>query len=125
MLRSVTFTGYSRYFHELDRFFEAFGSTIESLTLNLRIITPRPDGIDLERDLLNKMPRLSSLDLVIYWNREFEDSEGYGTVDIKTFQTTTWLKFNPVICCRRFEGGYNMICTLPYKFHHVRLVLNH
>ncbi len=119
-LRSITFTGYSRYFDALDRFFVAFGSTIESLTLNLKIISCRLDGIDLERDLLNRMPRLSSLDLLIYCNMKRDGGDEFNKVDIKTFQTTAWLKFNPVVCRERFSNDRNMIFTLPCKLDHVR-----
>ena len=54
---------YPVYFFELSRFFEAFGSTIESLTLILSIQTRQSDGMDLERGLLNKMPRFIIIEL--------------------------------------------------------------
>ncbi len=125
-LRSVTFTGYPVYFFELSRFFEAFGSTIESLTLILSIQTRQSDGMDLERGLLNKMPRLSSLNLHLYLLvRRMGSNDDYGAGDIKTFQTAAWLKLNPVICWPLSPGTTIMIYTLPYIFDHVRPVLMH
>ena len=125
-LRSVTFTGLPVHFLELSRFFEAFGSTIESLTLKLSIMTRPSDGMDLERGLLNKLPRLSSLNLYLHLLvRRSDPNDDYGLGDIKTFQTSTWLKFNPVICWSCPQSYSVMVCTLPYKFKHVRLVLNH
>ena len=119
-LRHVTLTGYANYFDYLDRFFAAYGSTIESLTLNLTLEGSPPDGQVLERDLLNQIPRLSSFDFLLLSYPTAGDAASY----IRTFQTIAWQKLNPIMCWNhRFEGDsqHNFsTCTLPYKFHHVR-----
>ncbi len=117
-LRHVTLTGYSNYFGELDRFFAAFGSTIESLTLSMSLQDSRPNGKILEYDLLNKMPCLSSFDFLLT-SHSVSGSEDAAN-DIRTFQAVTWLKFNPVVFWNDFPDGSSTICTLPYKLDHVR-----
>ncbi|CAF1649732.1 unnamed protein product, partial [Didymodactylos carnosus] len=61
----VTLTDSTEYFGATDRFFAAYASPIESLIVNMNLNGCIVDGLHLEHDLLNKIPRLSSFDLSI------------------------------------------------------------
>ncbi len=119
-LRHVTFTGETKYFHQFNKFFAAFGSTIESLTLDILINFARPNGSDLEHDLLDKMPLLSSFDFLINWRVVNRNSDVASTIDIQTFQSITWQKFNPVVYWNDIDDSSGGICSLPCKFNYVR-----
>ncbi|CAF0967212.1 unnamed protein product [Didymodactylos carnosus] len=116
-LHSVTFTGWIKYFDHMKSFFTNFGSTIECLSLNIDLMFLTVDGKGLEQGLLDKMPRLSSLDLIIH--STVADSD---PLDIKTFQSFTWQKFNPIVYWNDRHAHQHTIFTLPYKcdqFHHL------
>ncbi len=43
-----------------------------------------------------------------------------STIDIQTFQSVTWQKFNPVVYWIGIDDQSGGICSLPYKFGYVR-----
>ena len=65
-LRSVSFTGWIKYFDHMESFFAIFGSTIEYLSLNIETRYYILHGKQFEQALLEKMPNLLSLDLIIF-----------------------------------------------------------
>ena len=109
-LRSVTFTGWIKYYDHLESFFAIFGSTIECLTLNIHLMYDTFDGKRLERGILNKLPRLLSLDLII-----FSAASGPDPVEIETFQSFTWQQWNPMVYWNDDHAQQHTIVTLPYK----------
>ncbi|CAF1462369.1 unnamed protein product [Rotaria sordida] len=109
-LHSVTFTGWIKYFDHMEMFFATFGSTIESLFLNIDLMFRGVDGKRLEQSLLDKMPRLSSLDLIIH--STVADSD---PLEIETFQSFTWKQFNPIVYWNDSYAHQHTIFTLPYK----------
>jgi hypothetical protein len=117
MLRRVTFTGETNYSDQFNKFFAAFGSTIESLTLNISINFDRLDGSDLEHNLFDKMPLLSSLDFHIDWRLMTGNSNVTSTIDIQTFQSVTWQKFNPLIL-----NTFNIIMQ-PYDVYSISYLI--
>jgi hypothetical protein len=118
-LRRVTFTGSTKYFDHLESFFANFGSTIEYLSINIDLIYYIIDGKRLERELLDKMPCLSSLDLIIHSTTTYCDP-----LEIETFQSSTWQKFNPIVYCNDLHAHEHTIFTLPYKSDRVRDCFN-
>jgi hypothetical protein len=74
------------------------------------------DGTQLERELLDKMPRLSSLDLII-----FSAVSDRDPIEIETFQSFTWENFNPVAYWYDSYAQQHMLFTLPYKSDRVRV----
>jgi hypothetical protein len=119
-LQHVTFTGCTKYFDHMEIFFTTFGSTIKSLTINIDLMYYIVDGKRLEYGLLNKMPYLSSLDLIIHSTAAYCDR-----IEIETFQTSTWQKFNPVVYWNDIHAHQHTIFTLPYKFDRVRTIEYH
>ncbi|CAF1607885.1 unnamed protein product, partial [Didymodactylos carnosus] len=77
------------------------------------------DGSHLEHDLLNKMPRLSSFDLIVDYT-----SRNSKPINIRTFQTDTWEKFNSIVCLHDANTGLNTIYTLPSKSNQVNILSN-
>jgi len=114
-LRSVTFTGWIKYFDHLESFFSTFGSTIEYLLLDIHLMYFTVDGTRLERGLLDKMPRLSSLDLIIF--AAVADGD---PIEIETFQSFAWQQFNPVAYWYDIHAQEHTLFTLPYKSNRVR-----
>lgn len=109
-LVSVTFRGWIKYFDHLESFFDTFGSTIEYLSMNIDHRYYVYDGKQLEKRILNKMPRLSSLDLII-----FSPLTDYESIEIETFQSFTWQNLNPIVYWYDVFAKQHMIFTLPYK----------
>jgi hypothetical protein len=116
-LERVTFTGCSKYFDHMEHFFATVGATIQCLVINLDLIYYTVDGKRLEHSLLEKMPRLSSLDLILHSTAVYCDP-----VAIKTFQTSAWQKFNSVLCWNDTRAHQHTIFTLPYKSDRVRWI---
>ncbi|CAF4356609.1 unnamed protein product, partial [Adineta steineri] len=114
-LYRVTFIGCTKYFDHLENFFSTFGSTIECLTINIDLMYYIIDGKRLENGLLNKMPCLSSLDIIIHSTAVYSNP-----LDIETFRSTTWQKFNPVIYWNDTHAHQKTIFTLPYKSDRVK-----
>lgn len=119
-LQRVTFTGCTKYFVHLEIFFTTFGSTIKYLTINIDLMYYTVDGKRLEHGLLNKMPCLSSLDLIIHSTATYCDP-----IEIETFQTLIWQKFNPVVYWNDIHAHQHTIFTLPYKSDRVRTTEYH
>lgn len=115
-LRRVTFTGCTKYFDHLENFFAIFGSTIEYSSINIDLMYYIIDGKRLERELLHKMPCLSSLDLIIHSTATYCDP-----IDINTFQSSTWQKFNPIVYFHDSHAHEHTIFTIPYKSDRVRI----
>lgn len=113
-LRTVTFTGWIKYFDHLESFFATFGSTIECLSLKIRLMFLAVDGTRLEHRLLDKMPRLESLNLNIF--STFSDDE---PVQIEPFQTFAWEQFDPVIYWFDTHAQQQTLFTFPYRLHRV------
>jgi hypothetical protein len=61
------------------------------------------------------MPRLSSLDLII-----FAAVAGDDLIEIETFQSLAWQQFNPVAYWYDIHAQQHTLFTLPYKFNRVR-----
>lgn len=118
-LRSVTFMGWIKYFDHLETFFAVFGPTIEYLSLNINLRYRAIDGSQLEQAVLNKLPRLSSIDLIIV--SSLVDSE---PIEIETFQNFTWQQFKPVLYWYDIQAKQHMLFTLPYKFDRVSCNFN-
>jgi hypothetical protein len=118
-LRSVTFTGSIKYFDHFQSFFATFGSTIEFLSINIYLMYYTIDGTRLERELLDKMPHLSSFDLIIFSAACDDDP-----IEIETFQSFTWQQFNPVGYWNDIHAQQHTIFTLPYKSDRVRDCFN-
>jgi hypothetical protein len=114
-LRRVTFTGCTKYFDHLETFFTMFGSTIEYLFINIDLMYYIIDGKRLEHGLLDKMPCLSSFDLIIHSTAAYCDP-----IDIQTFQSLTWQKFNPIVYWNDNHVHQHTIFTLPYKSDRVK-----
>jgi hypothetical protein len=114
-LRCVSFTGYTKYFDHMESFFATFGSTIESLLMNIELMYYTVDGKQLEYGLLDKTPRLSSLDLIIHSTAAYSDP-----IKIETFQSSAWQKFNPIVYWNDLHAHQHTIFTLPYKSDRVR-----
>ncbi|CAF2003217.1 unnamed protein product [Rotaria magnacalcarata] len=109
-LRRITFTGCTKYFEHLAHFFATFGSTIQCLTINIDLIYNVIDGLRLERELLNKMQCLASFDLIIHSILTHRES-----IEINTFQTLSWRKFNPIVYWNDIHAHQHTIFTLPYR----------
>ncbi|CAF3822933.1 unnamed protein product [Rotaria sordida] len=109
-LHSVTFTGWIKYFVHLESFFDTFGSTIEYLSLNIDSQYHLFDGKRLEHGILDKMPRLSSLNLIIFSSLVDNDP-----IEIETFQSFTWQNFNPIVYWNDVRAQQHTLFTLPYK----------
>ncbi|CAF4298034.1 unnamed protein product [Rotaria sp. Silwood2] len=109
-LRSVTFTGWIKYFDHMKSFFATFGSTIEYLSMNIDTRYYLFDGKGLEHGLLDKMLRLSSLDFII-----FSPLASRDPIEIETFQSFAWQNFNPIAYWNDVRAEQHMIFTLPYK----------
>ncbi|CAF3884420.1 unnamed protein product, partial [Rotaria magnacalcarata] len=109
-LRRITFTGCTKYFEHLAHFFATFGSTIQCLTINIDLIYNVIDGLRLERELLNKMQCLASFDLIIHSIQTHRES-----IEINTFQTLSWRKFNPIVYWNDIHAHQHTIFTLPYR----------
>ncbi|CAF1210800.1 unnamed protein product [Rotaria sp. Silwood1] len=112
-LHSVTFTGWIKYFEHMESFFATFGSTIEYLSMNIDCRYYLFDGKRLEHGLLEKMPRLSSLDLII-----FSPLVDNDPIEIETFQSFAWQNFNPIVYWNDVRAQQYMLFTLPYKSDH-------
>ncbi|CAF0767050.1 unnamed protein product [Adineta steineri] len=117
MLRNVKITGVTSYRHEFQTFFALFGSTIQFLTINITILENQPFLTQLEHDVLNKMPLLSSFNFFIKWNRQYLD--GIFVIDTQIFQNSNWQRFGQVICCHN-----RIIYNLPYKFSCFEIMTN-
>ena len=114
-LRRVIFAGSTKYFDHLEIFFATFGSSVEYLSMNIDLMYYIIDGKRFERELLDKMPDLLALDLIIHSTAAYCDP-----IEIDTFQTLTWQKFNPIVYCHDVHGHEHTIFTLPYKSDRVR-----
>ena len=68
------------------------------------------DGTRLERNLLEKMPRLTSFNLNIFSTFSEEDS-----VQIETFQSPAWDRLNPVVYWYDIHAQQHTLFTLPYQ----------
>ncbi len=97
----VTFTGSTKYFDHFEIFFATFGSTIKYLSINIDLMYYIIDGKRLERELL---------DLIIHSTATYCDP-----IEIETFQSLTWQKFNPIVYCNDIHAHEHTIFTLPYK----------
>ena len=117
-LTRVIFTGSTKYFDHIETFCALFGSTIEYFSINLHLIYYIIDGKRLERELLDQMPRLVSLNLIFHSTATYCDP-----LDIKTFQNPTWDKYNPLVYCYDLHAHEHTIFTLPYKSDRVRIDL--
>jgi len=73
------------------------------------------DGTRLERKLLDKMPRLASLDLNIFSTFSDEDDP----IQIETFKSFTWEQLNPVVYWYDIHAQQHTLFTLPYKLDRV------
>ena len=73
------------------------------------------DGRQLEHALLDNMPRLSSLDLII-----FSPMASPVPIEIETFQTCMWQQFNPIAYWNDDRAQQHTTFTLPYKSDRVR-----
>ncbi|CAF1569609.1 unnamed protein product [Rotaria magnacalcarata] len=109
-LRSVTFQGWIKYFDHIESFFATFGSTIEYLSMDIDCRYYVFNGKQLEHVLLDKMPCLSSLHLIIFSPLANDDS-----IEIETFKSFSWQKFNPIVYWHDVYAQQHMIFTLPYK----------
>ena len=116
LLKHVTFTGSTKYFDHIENFCSLFGSTIEYFSLNLDLIYYIIDGKRLERELLDQMPHLSSLDLILHSTATYCDP-----LDIQTFRNPIWEKYNPVVYCYDLHAHEHTIFTLPYKSDRVKM----
>ena len=114
-LNRVIFTGCTKYFHHLEKFFLKFGSTIKYLTINIELIYSIIDGKRFENEVLNKMPCLLSLNLIIHSIAICSDP-----INIETFQNLSWQKFNPIVSCNDIHSHQHTIFTLPYSSNQVR-----
>jgi hypothetical protein len=72
------------------------------------------DGTRLERNLLDKMPRLTSFNLNIFSTFTDEDP-----IQIETFQSFTWEQLNPVVYWYDIHAQQHTLFTLPYKLNRV------
>ena len=116
--------GISEYSSAFKKFFTMSGSTIESFRLNINFISAELSGSILEYDLLNEMPRLSSLDLLVQCDRpHIYYSTAIHHIEIEQFQTTAWQKFHPIVCWHNEICGCQKIFTLPYNDRHVRSLM--
>ena len=68
------------------------------------------DGTRLEHNLLDKMPRLSSLRLSI--SSIYVDDD---PIQIETFQSFAWEQINPVVYWHDILAQEHMLFTLPYR----------
>ena len=116
-LRRVSFIGCTKYFSHLENFFASFGSTIEYFSIGIDLMYYIIDGKRLEREVLNQMPCLSSFDLIIHSTPTYCDP-----LDINTFQSSTWQKYNPLVYCHDLHAHEHTIFTLPYKSDRVRTI---
>lgn len=114
-LRRVTFTGCTKYFEHLERFFTIFGSKIESLSMNIDLMYYLIDGKRFEQEILIKMPDLLTLDLIIHSSATY-----CNPIEIETFQSLIWEKFNPIVYCHDIHAHEHTIFTLPYKSDRVK-----
>ncbi|UJR36599.1 hypothetical protein I4U23_029319 [Adineta vaga] len=109
-LHRVTFTGSTKYFDHIEQFFTGNGQNIECLTINIDLIYYIIDGKRFEQNLLTKMPRLSSLNLIIHSILTYCDP-----IEIETFQSSSWQTFNPIIYWNDIHAHEHTIFTLPYR----------
>lgn len=123
MLRDVTITGETKYHHEFEQFFIAFGSTIQLLTLNVTIQEDQHFLSQFERDLLPRMPLLLSFKFLIEWYWRSIHSNEALTIDLQTFKNNNWQRFGPVACWNDRPNVDTKICNLPYKFSCVSRIL--
>ncbi len=93
-----------------------FGSTIEYLCLKISLMFLTVDGTRLEHKLLNRMPRLTSLNLNIL-SRFSDDTD---LMKIETFQSSAWEQLNPIVYWYDIHDQQHMLFTLPYKLNRVR-----
>mgnify|MGYP001029737409 FL=1 len=114
ILNRVIFTGSTKYFEHLEIFFTYFGHSIEYLSIQLDLMYSIIDGKRLERELLTKMPRLSSIDLLIHSTATYCEP-----LSIETFQSSIWQQFHPVVYCYDIQAHEHTLFTLPYKFDRV------
>ena len=109
VLRRVTFTGCTRNFDHVESFFASFGSTIEYLSINLDLLYCTVDGYELEDALLNKMPRLSNLNLIIHSTAVVSEP-----IKISTLQSGAWQRFHPLVHWHDRHAHQQSIFTIPY-----------
>ena len=98
----------------MELFFETFGSSIEHLFLDILMTRHVADGTQLEHNLLDKMPRLSSLDLNIS-----SIYVGDDPIQIETFQSFSWEQINPIVYWYDIHAQQHLLFTLPYKLDRV------
>lgn len=123
-LYRVAMIGISEYSSAFKKFFAISGSTIESFRLNINFLSTKLSGSILEHDLLNEMPRLSSLDLLVQCDRpHMYRSNTIHHIEIEQFQTPAWQKFHPIVCWHDEMCGCQKIFTLPYNDRHVRSLM--
>ena len=109
-LHSVSFTGATKYFDHIEQFFTCVGLAIKYLCISIDLIYYIIDGKRLQQNVLMKMPRLSSLDLLIHSTLTYCDP-----IDIQTFQSSFWQKFNSIIYWHDTRAHQHTLFTLPYK----------
>ncbi|CAF1215228.1 unnamed protein product [Adineta ricciae] len=109
-LQSVSFTGASKYFDHIEQFFTCVGMAIEYLCISIDLIYYIIDGKRLQQNVLMKMPRLSSLDLLIHSALTYCDP-----IDIQTFRSSYWQQFNSIIYWHDIRAHQHTLFTLPYK----------
>lgn len=68
------------------------------------------NGTQLEHEFFDKIPRLSSLDLIIFSGANYDEP-----IEIETFQSFIWQSFNPVVYWFDIHAKQHMIFTLPFK----------
>lgn len=118
VLRDVKITGIIRNYHGLNKFFTAFGLTIEFLTLNLEIENAE-HIIQFESNILNQIPLLTSFNFLLTWqlfSTQFTINELVGA---EIFQNNKWKQFGPIVGWKKYKNRYfygYSICNLPYKF---------
>lgn len=117
-LRTVTFTGWIKYFDHLEMFFDTFGSSIEQLSLEILLMHRIVDGTQLEHNLLDKMPRLSSLQLNI--SSIYVEDE---PIQIETFQSFSWEQINPIVYWYDIRAQQHLLFTLPYRSERVSVLV--
>lgn len=109
-LRHVTFIGTTKSFDQFNLFFAVFGSTIETLSLQIDMMFNVVNGQDLEKHLLNNLPRLSSLNLILHSSAVYSEP-----MKISQFQSSTWEKFSPIVYWHDIRAHQQTIFTTPYR----------
>lgn len=100
-------------------FFETFGSSIENVSLEILLMHRIINGTQLEHNLLDKMPRLSSLQLNI--SSIYVEDE---PMQIETFQSFSWEQINPIVYWYDVRAQQHLLFTLPYRLDRVCILVS-